>query len=375
MSQRFILTGVLMAALLLVVAYMAPQPAAAQTTNFKEKWAALKAAAQKEGRVVFRIGSSEARAFRQHRATFEKILGIKLEIITGSSRRLIPKIVAERGAGRYTTDLWLSGPSSVYSLLIPAGAIEKLQPDYLFHPEVVGDSRVWFGDGFPYADPEQERQWAYGADPDPQIWYNTKRVNPDDFNSFQDLLNPKWKGKIVARDPRQSGVTGPAGFLVEMVGKEWVRKLWSTQKIAIAPDARTGAEWLAQGRYLVGIYGFQRAVNAAMRDGLPVKPLEKPFPEGVQVGMGGRGFQAMTKAPHPNAARYFGNWFLSREGQILYQRITGDNSLRTDIPKDDVTPDDRIDPKGKNWYDWKKTIERDAAQVWHRKLLKEIGGY
>ena len=374
MLKRFVLAGVLTAALLMA-AYGAPEPAAAQPTNFKEKWAALKAAAQKEGRVVFRIGSSEARAFREHREELQKILGIKLEIITGSSRRLVPKLVAERGAGRYTADLWLSGPSSVYSLLIPAGAIKKLQPDFLFHPEVVGDAGVWFGDGFPYADPEQERQWAYGADPDPQVYYNTKRVNPDNFKSFQDLLDPKWKGKIVVRDPRGSGVTGPAGFLVEMVGKEWVRKLWSTQKIVIAPDARTGAEWLAQGRYLIGLYGFQRAVTAAKRDGLPVAALHKPFPEGIQVGMGGRGFHALTKAPHPNAAKYFGNWFLSREGQMFYQRITGDNSLRTDIPKDDVTPDDRIDPKGKNWYDWKKVIQRQKAQKFHRKLLAEIGGY
>ncbi len=374
MFKRFVVTGGLTAALLMV-AYGAPEPAAAQPTTFKEKWAALKAAAQKEGRVVFRIGSSEARTFREHRREMEKILGIKLEIVTGSSRKLVPKLIVERRAGRFTTDLWLSGPSSVYTLLIPAGAIVKLQPDFLFHPEVVGDPGVWFGDGFPYADPEKERQWAYGADPDAAVYYNTKLVNPDDIKSFQDLLDPKWKGKIVARDPRGSGVTGPAGFLVEMVGKDWVRKMWSTQKIVIAPDARTGAEWLAQGRYHLGLYGFQRAVNAAKRDGLPVADIQKPFPEGVQVGMGGRGLQALTKAPHPNAAKYFSNWFLSREGQIFYQRITGDNSLRTDIPKDNVSPDDRIDPKQKNWYDWLHVIERQKALKFHRKLLAEIGGY
>ena len=374
MFKRFVVAGVLTAALL-IVAYGAPEPVAAQPTTFKEKWAALKAAAQKEGRVVFRIGSSEARAFREHRQELQKILGIEPVIITGSSRRLIPKLIVERRAGRYTMDLFLSGPSTVYTMLIPAGAVKKLQPDFLFHPEVVGDPGVWFGDGFPYADPEQERQWAYGGDPDAQIYYNTKLVDPADLNSFQDLLDPKWKGKIVVRDPRLSGVTGPAGFLVEVVGKEWVRKLWSTQKIVIAPDARTGAEWLAQGRYHLGLYGFQRAVNALKRDGLPVADLQKPFPEGVQVGMGGRGFQALTKAPHPNAAKYFGNWFLSREGQMFYQRISGNNSLRTDIPKDNVTPDDRIDPKAKNWYDWQKVIERENARKFHRKLLAEIGGY
>jgi len=55
----------------------------------------------------------------------------------------------------------------------------------------------------------------------------------------------------------------------------------------------------------------------------------------------------MDRAPHPNAAKVFVNWFLSREGQISLQRSLAraeDNapdSLRVDIPKDDIHPSSR----------------------------------
>jgi hypothetical protein len=45
------------------------------------------------------------------------------------------------------------------------------------------------------------------------------------------------------------------------------------------------------------------------------------------------------------AARVYLNWFLSREGQAVYQKISERNSLRTDIPKDYLPEAQRIVPK------------------------------
>jgi ABC-type Fe3+ transport system substrate-binding protein len=55
----------------------------------------------------------------------------------------------------------------------------------------------------------------------------------------------------------------------------------------------------------------------------------------------------LDKAPHPNAAKVFVNWFLSRQGQIVWQRVMnkvvmeGSDSMRIDIPKDDVLAEAR----------------------------------
>jgi ABC-type Fe3+ transport system substrate-binding protein len=70
-----------------------------------------------------------------------------------------------------------------------------------------------------------------------------------------------------------------------------------------------------------------------------------------------------TNAPHPNAARVFINWFLSRDGQLALQRelnkssLGGVDSLRIDIPKDDVTSDELRNAK----IDY---LDLDARKEW-----------
>ncbi|HEX2260902.1 MAG TPA: hypothetical protein VHJ56_04660, partial [Candidatus Binatia bacterium] len=50
-------------------------------------------------------------------------------------------------------------------------------------------------------------------------------------------------------------------------------------------------------------------------------------------------------APHPNATKVYVNWFLSREGQLIWQKLTGRNSFRTDIPKDMIPFREEQEPK------------------------------
>ncbi len=55
----------------------------------------------------------------------------------------------------------------------------------------------------------------------------------------------------------------------------------------------------------------------------------------------------INRGPHPNAAKVFINWFLAREGQLALQMALANaeesvpNSLRIDIPKDDLDPLDQ----------------------------------
>jgi ABC-type Fe3+ transport system substrate-binding protein len=82
----------------------------------------------------------------------------------------------------------------------------------------------------------------------------------------------------------------------------------------------------------------------------------------------------MKNAPHPNAAKVFINWLLSREGQIELQRVLAKvqpaESRRNDIPKDDVPPDIRRRPG-------EKYMDLDSRPEWSniepvRKLLNEV---
>jgi ABC-type Fe3+ transport system substrate-binding protein len=92
-------------------------------------------------------------------------------------------------------------------------------------------------------------------------------------------------------------------------------------------------DWLASGKYSVYLMAKDENIDQAVRQGLPIAHLySQKEPGNLTTGSGHISF--FKKAPHPNAARVYINWFLSREGQLVWQKYTSANSLRADIPKE-----------------------------------------
>jgi hypothetical protein len=112
-----------------------------------------------------------------------------------------------------------------------------------------------------------------------------------------------------------------------------------------------GEDWLAAGKYHLCLCRHQ-SISEAKNQGLPVDLVDPAlFKEGVGVETRAKTLVLMNKAPHPNAAKVFINWFLSRDGQIDFQKISAkfvdagaEGSLRMDIPKDDIPPRNRLNP-------------------------------
>ena len=115
--------------------------------------------------------------------------------------------------------------------------------------------------------------------------------------------------------------------------------------IQFAKNFRQMTDWLAQGRYSI-CFGCKDSMRAK-NQGLPVDDFDTTrWKEGSSFSSGGGSLSYPNQAPHPNAAKVFINWFLSRRGQIALQKL-GDvddppNSRRIDIPKDDVPPTNRM---------------------------------
>ena len=351
---------------------MAASRVAAEDAAWAKTWQEMKAAAQAEGSVVFRVGATETKQYRQRIAELEKAVGLKIELISGSPTELAAKLVQEQRAGKPTADLWISGPSSIVNVFVPAGAVQDLRP-LLVHPEVT-DPNVWFGHQLPWAS-----NWSFAFSASANyglIVYNPKLLNPDDFNSYWDILDPKWKGKIVMRDPRANAVESPRTFFYAQMGKAFYTRLFDEMQPVIASDARTAVEWVARGKYAFCIIGCNRSGEVAESQGLPVKAVfPKMLKEGVPVDMGGNGVSAISNPPHPAATKYFINWFLSREGQILYQKITGNFSLRNDISRDGVDHENiiRTEDERYHWYGWRYPEPREESQAWLRDMMKERG--
>jgi iron(III) transport system substrate-binding protein len=307
-----------------------------------QEWDQLVKAAQREGEVSLILygGSNLQKVVPE----FEKKYGIKVNYQTGSGRQHAERILAERRLGRYTVDAWIGGVGTPLLRLLPNGALQPI-PALLVDPEVKDPSN-WFQGKHHYPDPEHRYIFTWGASPSQAVSFNTDMVNPEEIKSFRDLLDPKWKGKIVSRSP---GARGNFGTSVPMVlnpkiGYEWFRRWANEMDVTLVDDARQGAEWVALGRFPIGMFGLNTQADALARQGFPIQGwLPNPMAEGEVLSASAENLMAIDRAPHPNAMKLFVNWALSREAQQLFveanQRV---DSLRTDVDNSVIAPQYRI---------------------------------
>ena len=167
--------------------------------------------------------------------------------------------------------------------------------------------------------------------------YAVNAVNPAEFKSYWDFVNPRWKGKIVARDIR---IAGPGGDNMRFfyhhpaLGPKFIHRLFSEMDLTLTRDFRQGIDWLGQGKFPLAIFFSTSDVKAAARQGLPVElsttaPSKKACPwESVSERW------PFENAPHPNAAKVFINWYLSRKAQTALQKDMTKVRRRTGFSQD-----------------------------------------
>ncbi|MSP38754.1 MAG: extracellular solute-binding protein [Deltaproteobacteria bacterium] len=337
--------------------------------DWKKDWEQTLAAAKNEGQVTVYIYRYEG-LLRDFKRDFP---GINVVSVTGRGNDLTNRIMSERRAGKFIADVYSGGTNSLYNTLYKGKALDPLKP-LLVLPEVT-DLSKWFNNEHRYADPEGKHIFAFiGAASNAQLAYNTKMVNPQEFKSYQDVLNPKWKGKIVSLDPRDTGLGATMQFWYYSpeLGPQFMKTFFGGMEITYAKNFRQMTDWLGQGKFAIcmGCKDSARAKN----QGLPVEDFDtNRWKEGSSFSAGGGSVSYLNQAPHPNAAKVFLNWFLSKKGQLALQKL-GDvddpaNSRRIDIPKDDIAPDNRLQP-GVKYFDVVKPEYGDMKPIFD--LAKDI---
>ncbi len=146
------------------------------------------------------------------------------------------------------------------------------------------------------------------------IAYNTSLVKKEDApKSFADLLDPKWKGKMVKAHPAYSGTIMNSTFQVARdLGWEYLEKL-AKQSVLQVQSATDTPKKIALGERAVMVDG---AGYLVIRDKEAGKPVDVIYPtEGTPLATGPSA--VFKAAPNPNAARLFYNWMHSREGQQI----------------------------------------------------------
>jgi len=320
-----------------------PNASAAAPTSAVAKpddWNAIVEAAKKEGTVA--VWGTPGTPYRQVLVTeFEKAYpGIKVDGLFIPPADRTSRLNLERQAGKYTVDVW-SSPGAQITDFKKNGTIVPLLSQLTLPG--VADASGWFQGHLWWVDKDEPYTWNLPiGSVIPMVFVNSKMVDPAQFKSYKDLLDPKWQGKLAATDIRNPGPGfAPARMLFKSpdLGADYMKQLFSPSRIKLSTDQKQLIDWLGQGTYPIGLFIDPGEVTVAIKQGLPLVMVPPDqFKEGAAIGPNNGGVAIIDKAPHPNAARVYVNWMLSKDGQAVWQREVGDNSLRTDVSKDGVNP-------------------------------------
>jgi iron(III) transport system substrate-binding protein len=311
----------------------------------QQDWAKLVAAAEKEGQVT---------VYGPPGVTYQNAIGafqssrpkIKLVYVPGSGTDNAQRLLAERRAGKYLADAFIGGSGTLIEVLYDGRLLDPMPPALIL-PEVK-DTSNWLNKTHIYADGKSQYVFMMQGNVNTALAaYNTKTTKADDIKSLWDVLDPKWKGKIVAHDPKSRGhiQTLRGVYYNPKLGGEFIRRLFSEMDVTVGRDQRLMVDWLAQGKFQLYLFATNNDIQEAKKLGLAVDVIDAPDDESHMSG--GFGHVALVnKAPHPNAAKVFLNWLLSKEGQLKWQEKTNNNSLRVDIPKNMLTDPNSIPRSG-----------------------------
>lgn len=290
------------------------------------EWDRTVEAAKNEGKLVAAIPASAELRKAITEVFPKRFPGIELDLTNARGPANAGKIAAEFNAGVRYFDLLISGTSTPFNLL-HAGILEPAEP-FLLLPEV-RDPKRWFG-GHIWLDNAKKFIYAFQVYQSENIWHNPTLVKPEEARSYDDLLLPKFKGKIGILDPRSAGAgTATWAFFLKIKGEEWLKKL-AAQEMLLSRDQRQLADSLAKGKTAITIGLTYYTFAPFLKAGLPVKPLAE-MKEGTYTSCGSSAISIVKKSPHPNATKVFVNWLLSKEGQEIYGKAMGQATRRMDV--------------------------------------------
>lgn len=349
----------------------------AQSSNWQAQWQKTLAAAKAEGEVI--VYSTPSKGHRDGLSEFRKAHpGIKLTLVAMDVPSMEGRVARERAAGVYGFDVYVAGISStVFTRQIPEGWYDPLKPSLIL-PEVLDDTKWRTGPagtgGFDagFLDEQKKYAYAFSWTISKNIYVNYAHMPPGlRIEKAQDLLDARLKGKMAWLDPRmrQSGSSILATLMVDLNDAQ-TRQLLAGQAPTITRDGRQIAEWLARGRYTVGLGVNDTDIQPFLKiKGVGDKIEDAPI--GTASPSTG-GLMLFNRGPHPNAAKVYVNWLLSRDGQARWSASAHFNSRRVDVQPGDPDPATLPQP-GVSYFSpntWKTADVRNRAM----KLAEELLG-
>jgi iron(III) transport system substrate-binding protein len=254
--------------------------------------------ARREGKVVWYTGATLFTAERVANLFEKAYPGIKVEVHRSGSERILQRFMQEAAAGIKNADVFNSSDVGHYVLLKKKGMLAKHTPM----------GAAGFSEAF--RDPDG---MAFG-------WraflivmsYNSKLLpSADAPKAWRDLLDSKWKGKLVTAHPGYSGAVATYALaLVNLYGWDYFKQL-AQNKPHLRQSVHDPAQVVASGERLVGANGAEYFLYSQRKKGNPIGIVYPQDGSPLVVSP-----SAITSAsPHPNAATLFTDFIFSKDVQ------------------------------------------------------------
>jgi len=254
--------------------------------------------ARREGKVVWYTGAALFTAERVARFFELAYPGVKVEVQRSGSERILQRLMQEAAAGIKNADVFNSSDVGHYVFLKKKGMLAKYTP--------AGAER--FPESF--RDPDGI---AFG-------WraflivmsYNTKLLSSADApKTWKDVLDPKWKGKLVTAHPGYSGAIATYMLsLVNLYGWDYFKQL-AQNKPHLTQSVHDPAQVVAAGERMVGANGAEYFLYSERKKGNPIGIV---YPQdGVPLVVSPSAIT--SSSPHPTAARIFTDFIFTKNVQ------------------------------------------------------------
>ena len=269
---------------------------APELARAEDEWGKIVADARKEGHVVLYSAFVGLAAHQNLKKDFQAAYGITVDILEARASEIRERIRIEQAAGHFVADVSENGRTTTTL---------QIAQDHVFDPHGplpgLGHVKPDFrGDG------TRMPVFAivYG------ILANAQLVKPgDEPKSWQDLLDPRWKGKILSDDFRALGGGGVLFFVLEdQFGRDFQEKL-AKQDLKFSREIPANERRIARGEF--PLYIPVSLTSVPELKGLPVKFLAPK--EGLPYV--GYDLALLKNAPHPNAARLLMQHYLDQKMQ------------------------------------------------------------
>jgi iron(III) transport system substrate-binding protein len=272
------------------------------------------AEAKKEGEVALYLSTNLTDANGLIQRFNRKYPFIRVELYRTENEKLLSRILTEARAGKFTADV----------ILISSFEVRVLMQKKLLQRYISAESQF-----YPAGFTDKDGYWTSVYSIPRVMAYNTTLVKADAApKSYDDLLQPKWKGGVALSN---SAVLWYAGFLKyygDEKGRDYMKKL-SAQKPAFRDSETVISQLLAAGEFPLGLT-YSHQIGTLKKKGAPVEWIRTMLP--IVTGL--KPIALSGKAVHPNTGKLFIDFALSREGQELirsFNRIPSRGDVKSDL--------------------------------------------